>query len=222
MNLIGSRVAHKKFGKGTIIEGRDWYIVVRFDDAYTARFVYPSCFERYLEPEDPDAAAWVAQALQARKNGRAEPERADLTARLRSASPRRRYALPESAMRPNSYWALLRNARLAGMCTQVACTTCGCMPFREYVRDIGWDKVAELLNEVTLQEIASQYDLRWHDALEIMLCDHDPEPIMASVIYREYLFVFEEYYRLRRLEHVRIPEARRLVIKAVQDKKTDI
>lgn len=124
-------------------------------------------------------------------------------------------AMPPKAF--ESYWDFMAYVK-GNMCTQVGCTTCGCMPFRKFVETIGWPRIAALLNKVTLKELSQQTDLNWHDALEIMLMRHSSELIEGSVIYKEYLFVFSEYYRLRREEHQPIWKARKQVIEALQKK----
>ena len=118
----------------------------------------------------------------------------------------------------NSFWDIMAYVKANNLCTQVGCTTCGCMPFRKFVERIGWPRVADLLNKVTLNELSQQTDLDWHDALEIMLMRHGPELIKGSVVFKEYGFVFSEYYRLRREEHQPIWKARKLVIEALQKK----
>ena len=104
------------------------------------------------------------------------------------------------------------------ICTTVFCTSCGCLPFRRLTERVGWARMAELLNAVTPEELSRQTDLDWHDALEIMLLFHSDRAIADSAIHAAYRFVFDEYYRLRREEGLRIPEARRAVIAALREK----
>lgn len=50
MDLKGEVVKHKKFGVGTIVESKDDYILVQFDETKEAKkFLYPEAIGEFLE-----------------------------------------------------------------------------------------------------------------------------------------------------------------------------
>lgn len=53
MELYGEVVKHKTFGRGTVIDCKDNYISVLFDEEKVEKkFVYPSAFGQFLESEN--------------------------------------------------------------------------------------------------------------------------------------------------------------------------
>lgn len=68
MNLIGCKVKHKVYGKGTIIDQEDAeHISVEFVSK-TSTFQYPLSFENYLEIEDDRFREGIIADLQAKKD----------------------------------------------------------------------------------------------------------------------------------------------------------
>ena len=51
LNLLGEKIRHKTLGIGEVIYVEENYITIKFPSK-TARFAYPSAFEKYLSPEE--------------------------------------------------------------------------------------------------------------------------------------------------------------------------
>lgn len=58
MKIIGTQIRHKVFGKGTVKECKDGYIIVTFDVG-DKRFVFPDAFFHYLTTDDDDINAYL-------------------------------------------------------------------------------------------------------------------------------------------------------------------
>ena len=63
MDLINKQVTHKSFGKGSIVDCNDAYVVVKFKSG-NKEFVYPDAFEKYLTLIDKRAADSVDKILE--------------------------------------------------------------------------------------------------------------------------------------------------------------
>ncbi len=63
MDLINKQVVHKSFGKGSIVDCNDDYVVVQFKSG-NKDFVYPDAFEKYLSLVDKKAADSVDKILE--------------------------------------------------------------------------------------------------------------------------------------------------------------
>ena len=63
MDLINKQVLHKTFGKGSIVDCSDSYVVVQFKSG-KKEFVYPDAFERYLTLVDKKASNSVDKILE--------------------------------------------------------------------------------------------------------------------------------------------------------------
>lgn len=69
MEFVGELVDHRAFGLGTIIEFKETYIVVKFDDGMQKDFVYPDAFDSYLVLKNPTLLLQVEEKLiEYRKN----------------------------------------------------------------------------------------------------------------------------------------------------------
>ena len=54
--MKGQKVAHARFGQGTVVDFEPPHIHVRFDNGETRMFLYPESAERFLRFEDAEAA----------------------------------------------------------------------------------------------------------------------------------------------------------------------
>ena len=80
MNLIGSKVKHKAFGIGTVIEQEDAdHITVEFSSK-TSTFQYPLAFEKFLESEDLELQEQILKDLH-EKQRVIEEERSSIIAK---------------------------------------------------------------------------------------------------------------------------------------------
>lgn len=69
MNLIDKRVEHSVFGEGIIIAQDDSYISVNFANEKTSKkFLYPSCFEKFLKLIDSDTDTYMNNIVENFKN----------------------------------------------------------------------------------------------------------------------------------------------------------
>ncbi|NLJ58384.1 MAG: malate synthase [Tissierellia bacterium] len=66
MDLINKQVIHKSFGKGTIVEFADTYLVINFESGNKS-FVYPDAFADYLTLTDKEAAKKMDVIVRERK-----------------------------------------------------------------------------------------------------------------------------------------------------------
>ena len=76
-------------------------------------------------------------------------------------------------------------------CLQPGCTTCGCMPFRNYCKNvIGYNSMCDLINAVTVEMIADQDPEDWYEPLRIIydVVFHDL-PVEAPLM--------KEYFSIR-------------------------
>lgn len=65
--LIGKNVNHNKLGTGTIIEEKEGYILVRFENEKVSKFVFPDIFEKFLSFEDEETQKIADKYLRMRK-----------------------------------------------------------------------------------------------------------------------------------------------------------
>ena len=63
MDLINKQVTHKSFGKGSIVDCNEAYVIVKFKSG-NKEFVYPDAFENYLTLVDKRAADSVDKVLE--------------------------------------------------------------------------------------------------------------------------------------------------------------
>lgn len=77
VNLLGEKIRHKTLGIGEVIYVEENYITIKFPSK-TARFAYPSAFEKYLSPEENKIAdavnADLAMAIDVEAKKKAEEE----------------------------------------------------------------------------------------------------------------------------------------------------
>lgn len=103
------------------------------------------------------------------------------------------------------------------ICYKPGCTTCCCMALRHFLReDLGNEVIAKMLNSVTREQILDQFGFDWHDAMEVVLVDNSSELFKDSFIYKAYIYVWDEYWRLRYREHLRPWGARRTILEQFQ------
>ena len=72
VNLLGEKIRHKTLGIGEVTSFEGNYITIKFPSK-TARFAYPSAFEKYLSPEENKIAdainADLAMAIEVEASG---------------------------------------------------------------------------------------------------------------------------------------------------------
>jgi hypothetical protein len=98
MNVMNEKVTHVMFGDGYVREQTDSTITVQFNDSFgNKKFLYPSAFEVFLLPKDPDVKQELDGEIQAlRDKALAEERKAALEvkrqreAELAAAPARRR------------------------------------------------------------------------------------------------------------------------------------
>ena len=66
MNLLGLKVKHKAFGLGEIVEIKDNYITVVFENK-TTKFVYPNAFETFIQAVDDEIQNIIASEIKEAK-----------------------------------------------------------------------------------------------------------------------------------------------------------
>ena len=75
VNLLGEKIRHKTLGIGEVTSFEGNYITIKFPSK-TARFAYPSAFEKYLSPEENKIAdainADLAMAIEVEAKRKAE------------------------------------------------------------------------------------------------------------------------------------------------------
>ena len=120
----------------------------------------------------------------------------------------------------HSFWELLSYARIR-MCLNPGCTTCGCMDFKKLCESQGRDSLQKMLGDITLEEIKRQHNLLWHDALEIIFHYFGTDLAEGTFILKEYEFVFNKYYELRRVYHIK-PNAARCELLSIIAEQDDI
>ena len=94
-------------------------------------------------------------------------------------------------MQFKSFFDFIEFVHAQKMCTQPGCTTCGCMPFRNYCKDqIGFSEMCDLINAVTYEQSADQDPEDWYEPLRIIydVVFHDL-PIDAPLM--------KEYFSIR-------------------------
>ena len=97
------------------------------------------------------------------------------------------------------------------ICFQPGCTTCYCMGYRSFLKDLGDEGIASMMNSVKREEVIAQYNLDWHDAMEVLLVDNSPAMFKDSFINKAYNYVWDEYRRLRYREHLKPWGARQAI-----------
>ncbi len=130
---------------------------------------------------------------------------------------------PYNSIFPNElgFWELLRYLNYNGIDCSPRENAEHNMQFRRILSTFKMDQLIKVLCDVTLEDLAIQDTLVWHDALEIILVDLDAKLIKDSIIYREYTFVFNKYYEIRRKGHLSPPDARKEVIRLLNRKETN-
>lgn len=79
MDLLGEVVKHNKFGMGTIVESKDEYIMVQFNETKEAKkFLYPEAIGDFLELQNKsssDNEAQIPKQIETVSEGKNEQKR---------------------------------------------------------------------------------------------------------------------------------------------------
>lgn len=88
MNLIGEKVKHSKFGEGVITQHETSYVSVKFlSEAEIKKFVYPTCFGKFLQLLDTDADLQIKAIMNKYESQKNEEKQQDInTIKVHSVS----------------------------------------------------------------------------------------------------------------------------------------
>ncbi len=77
----------------------------------------------------------------------------------------------------------------------------------------------KIIRDVTIDEIRCQNNFYWHDALEVIEHTLGRSFMEGAFMLQQYDFVFDKYYELRRVYHLKPHECRYEILKIL--KQTD-
>lgn len=87
-----------------------------------------------------------------------------------------------------SFWDFLTYVKEKNMCTTPGCTTCGCMPFRNFCKnEIGFRDMCELISTVSYREIEDSSPEYWYEPVRIIYDNVFPSLPTDNPLMAEYL-----------------------------------